>query len=98
MEKTPFILVLFISIIALLAANPGLRKGSEHENCEISSYDYAKLHTAMEHDAEIAALARRELTQDHVSIAQYNRVMRQIDLIKSRQAKRGPAMQQASLQ
>lgn len=97
MEKTPFILVLFISIIALLAANPGIRKCTERENCEISNYDYAKLHTAMEHDAEIAALARRELTQDHVTIAQYNRVMRQIDTIKSRQAKRDSAVQQASL-
>ncbi|GAW66938.1 hypothetical protein GPEL0_01f2513 [Geoanaerobacter pelophilus] len=97
MEKTPFILALFISIVALLAANPGLRKSADHENCEISSYDYAKLHTAMEHDAEIAAVARRELTQDHVTIAQYNKVMRQIDHIKSRQAKRGAAVQQASL-
>ncbi|ACH39852.1 hypothetical protein Gbem_2848 [Citrifermentans bemidjiense Bem] len=97
MEKAPFILVLFVSIIGLLAANPGFRDIAEHDKCEISSYDYAKLHAAMEHDAEIAALARRELTQDHVTIAQYNRVMRKIDSIKLKQAHQVAAVQQASL-
>lgn len=97
MEKAPFILVLFVSTIMLLVANPGFRDSTQHENCEISSYDYAKLHAAIEHDAEIAALARRELTQDHVSISQYNKVMRKIDSIKLKQARQVATVRQASL-
>uniref|UniRef100_C6E4C6 Uncharacterized protein n=1 Tax=Geobacter sp. (strain M21) TaxID=443144 RepID=C6E4C6_GEOSM len=97
MEKTPFILVLFVSTIGLLAANPAFRDITEHENCEISSYDYAKLHAAIEHDAEIAALARRELTQDHVSISQYNKVMRKVESIKLKQARQVATVRQASL-
>lgn len=97
MEKAPFILVLFVATIALLAANPGFRDATKHENCEISSYDYAKLHAAIEHDAEIAALASRELTQDHVSIAQYNKVMRKVESIKLKQARQVASVRQASL-
>lgn len=97
MEKAPFILVLFVSVIGLLVANPGFRDRTERENCEISSYDYAKLHAAIAHDAEIAALARRELTQDHVSVAQYNKVMRKIDSIKLKQSRQVATVRQASL-
>lgn len=97
MEKAPFILVLFVATIGLLAANPGFRDNTEDDNREISSYDYSKLHAAIERDAEIAALARRELTQDHVTIRQYNKVMRKIDSMKLKQARQVATVRQASL-
>ena len=96
MEKTPFILVVIIAVIALVASNQGFRKSNPRDGCEISSYEYAQLHQAVAHHEEIATAARMELTQDYVSIAQYNRIMHQVDKAKRRQARQMAAMQRTA--
>lgn len=96
MEKTPFMLALFIAVIVLVVFNQGFRRGNPHDSCEISSYDYAKLHTAMERYDEIATIARRELTKEYVSIAQYNKIMHQVDVVRLKQARQMAAMRQAT--
>ena len=96
MEKTPFILVVIIAVIALIASNQGVRKSNPQDGCEISSYEYAQLHEAVAHNEEIATAARMELTQDYVSIAQYNRIMQQADKVRRKQARQMAAMQQTA--
>jgi len=96
MEKTPFILVVIIAVIALIASNQGVRKSNPQDGCEISSYEYAQLHEAVAHNEEIATAARMELTQDYVSIAQYNKIMHQVDTVKLRQARQMAAMQRTA--
>lgn len=96
MEKTPFILALVIAVIVLVAFNQGFQKSNLHDGSEISSYDYAKLHAAIENHAEIAAIARQELTKEYVSVAQYNKIMHQVDLVRLKQARQMAAMRQSA--
>ena len=96
MEKMPFAFAVIVAVMALVATNPGFRSAGSQGGCEISSYEYAKLHAAMDRYTEIATVARNELTQDRVTIAQYNRIMRRVDVIKLKQARQMAAVQQVS--
>jgi len=93
MTKTPLALALLIAVIGLVATNPGIRKSSYQETCEISSSDYAKLHAAIDQYSEIATMARQDLTQEFVSIAEYNKIMHQVDIVKLKHARQMAAMQ-----
>ncbi|WP_224961019.1 hypothetical protein [Geomonas subterranea] len=88
MEKTPFVVLLFLAITALFALNPGIRKASQQGRCEISSSQYSQLHAAMQRYPEIADLALSELTGERVNLSQYNKIMQTVDLIKLREARR----------
>lgn len=94
MEKTPFILIVIIAVVALVASNPGFRKNNPHGVREISSYEYAQLHEAVARHDEIATVAKQEFTGDYVTIAQYNEIMHQVGVLKLRQARQMAAMQQ----
>ncbi len=97
MEKTPFLLFLCIAIIALFAANPGFRKDKDANSCEISCYQYGQLHSAMALFPEIADTARHDLTGEYVSISQYNDIMRKVELVKLKQARRMSAQTEHTL-
>lgn len=88
MEKAPFVVALFIAVLALVVFNRGLRNCDPREQCEISSYEYQKLHAAVVKSDEVARAAQRELTQDRVTIAQYNRIMRHAEMVNLNQARR----------
>ena len=96
MEKTPLVLAVIVAVIALVAFNQGFRRCNPHDGCEISSYEYAQLHAAMSHYEEVATAAKRELTQDYVSIAQYNKIMVEVDRVRLKQARQMAAMQQTA--
>lgn len=87
MEKMPFVVLLLLAIIALFAFNPGFRKTSRLNGCEISTYQYSQLHSAMSRYSEIADTALSELTGEYVSISQYNDFMHKVDLIKLKRAR-----------
>lgn len=97
MEKSPFLLFLCIAIIALFAANPGFRKDKDANSCEISCYQYGQLHSAMALFPEIADTARHDLTGEYVSISQYNDIMRKVELVKLKQARRMSAQTEPTL-
>lgn len=97
MEKTPFLPFLCIAIIALFAANPGFRKDKDANSCEISCYQYGQLHSAMALSPEIADTARHDLTGEYVSISQYNDIMRKVELVKLKQARRMSAQTELTL-
>lgn len=92
MEKTPFVVGLILAIVALVAFNPGFRKIDPQDSCEISSYHYGQLHSAMNRYPEIADTARSEVTGDFVSISQYNQIMHKVDQIKMKQARQMAAL------
>lgn len=87
MEKMPFVVLLLVAIIALFACNPGFRKDSRQNSCEISSYQYSQLHAAMNRYPEIADTALSELRGEYVSISQYNEIMQKIDQIMLKRAR-----------
>ncbi|MBJ6802538.1 hypothetical protein [Geomonas propionica] len=88
MEKTPFVVLLFVAITAVIACNPGIRKAGQQSRCEISSYQYSQLHAAMQRYPEIADMALQELTGARVNLSQYNKIMQTVDLIKLRDGRR----------
>ncbi|MBU5636908.1 hypothetical protein KOM00_09185 [Geomonas sp. Red69] len=87
MEKTPFVVLLFLAITALFALNPGIRKASQQGGCEISIYQYSQLHAAMERYPEIADMALDELSGERVTLSQYNRVMQTVHVIRLKEAR-----------
>ena len=97
MDKTPFLLFLFIAIIALFAANPGFKKDKDANSCEISCYQYGQLHSAMSLFPEIADTAKHDLTGEYVSISQYNAIMRKVERVKLKQARRMSAQTELAL-
>ncbi|QWV94832.1 hypothetical protein KP004_06540 [Geomonas oryzisoli] len=88
MEKTPFVVLLFLAITALFALNPGIRTATKEGRCEISSYQYSQLHAAMERYPEITDQALNVLTGERVNLCQYNKIMQAVDLIKLKDARR----------
>lgn len=96
MDSKPIFLLLVIAILALLASNSGFRKLHDRDRCEITSYEYAKLHAAMDRHAEIAHLAESELTREFVSVAQYNKIMRQVELLNLKEARHVAVMRQTA--
>lgn len=96
MERTPFILALLLAVLVLVASNQGFRKGNPRNSAEITSYEYAKLHSAMSRHDEIDTAARQELTQDHVTVAQYNKIMDQVHVIELKQARQMAAVQRTA--
>ena len=97
MEKTPFVVLLFVAITALFALNPGIRKASLQGRSEISSYQYSQLHAAIQRYPEIADMALSELSGERINLSQYNRIMQTADLIKLRDARRMTAHNGAGL-
>lgn len=87
MEKMPFVVMLLLAIIALFAVNPGFRKASRLNSCEITAYQYSQLNTVMSWYPEVADTAQRELTGEYVSVSQFNDIMRKVDLIKLKRAR-----------
>ena len=96
MEKKPLAVLLFVAIIALFLFNPGFRKHNRQYGREISAYQYAQLHAAVNRYPEIADTAHEELTGQSVSLSQYNEIMRKVDQIRLKQANQ-VATQTASL-
>ncbi|MBJ6752543.1 hypothetical protein [Geomonas anaerohicana] len=87
MEKTPFVVLLFVAITALFMSNPGVRTAGRQDRREISNYQYSQLHAAMQRYPEIADKALKELTGERVNLSQYNKIMQTVDLIKLRDAR-----------
>lgn len=96
MERTPVILALLLAVLLLVASNQGFRKGNDRNSAEITSYEYAKLHAAMARHDEIDAAARQELTQDRVTVAQYNKIMDQARGIELKQARQLASVQRTA--
>ena len=92
MAKTPLLLTVMVAIVTLIIFNQGFKKARYQDSCEISSYEYAKLQDAIDLNPEIATAARRELTQEHVSIAKYNRIMREVDRVKLKRSRQVAAI------
>lgn len=87
MEKTPIIFVTLLAVIILLVFNLGIRH-TYQETREISRYDYAKLFSALDFNSEVTNMASDSLKHETVTIAEYNDIMRKIDMAKSRKEPR----------
>lgn len=96
MEKSALLLVVLLAIIALVASNPAFRKDGRRDSCEISSYEYAKLQDAIDLNPEIANLAQRECKGDTITMADYNRIMRKVELVNLKAATKVAALQRVA--
>jgi hypothetical protein len=83
MERTPIIFVTILAVIILLVFNLGIRHNYQ-ETREISRYDYAKLFSVLDFNSEVPDIASDGLKHETVTIAEYNDIMRKIDMAKSR--------------
>lgn len=92
MSQKPFFFATLIAVTALVASNHGFHRDTG-SSMEISSYEYAKLHSAMELP-EIAAAARKELKQEYVSIAQYNKIMHRAEAVRLKRSRQMAAVQE----
>ena len=93
MIKTPLVLAMLIAVVVLVMSNQGFRKTSYQDTCEVSSYEYAKLQAVIDLYPEIATAAREDLTQQFVSVTEYNKIMHQVDIVKLKRARKMAAMQ-----
>jgi len=96
MEKTPVILAVIIAVISLVVLNFGFRSDGFRERQEISDYQYAKLQTTIELYAEIAKAAREDLKHEVVTVAEYNRIMHQAEILRTKHALQKTAMRDST--
>lgn len=87
MLRSDFLLVLLLAAMVLVSGNQVLRKDAFRNSAEITSYEYQKLHAAMARHDEIEDTVMQELTQDRVTVAQYNKIMDQVRVIELKEAR-----------
>jgi hypothetical protein len=84
MTNKSYITVILILAISLLMLHMKSLGSDSAETDEISAYEYDQLEAAMNYYPEVAEATKELVKHDKVTIAEYNRIMRYSNEIKSR--------------
>jgi cell division protein FtsX len=87
MERKPIIIAVLLAVITLVIFNIKAGREGYQDTREISGYEYTKLHTTVNFDAEIADTISEELKHDKITFSDYNKILYQAEKARQRREK-----------